>query len=54
MCTSWNSHTAKVNIKMALFIEFLSFDGLISSKNVPLRQGKYIIIYFVKTRVYIA
>ena len=41
-------------LKWPLFIEFLSFDGLISSKNVPLRQGKHIIIYFVKTRVYIA
>ena len=41
------------NIKMAIIYSVLSFDGLISSKNVPLKQGKYIIIYFVKTRVYI-
>ena len=53
MCTSWNSHAAKVNIKMTIIYSVLSFDGVISSKNVPLRQGKYIIIYFVKTRVYI-
>ena len=41
-------------LKMAIIYSVLSFDGVISSKNVPLRQGKYIIIiYFVKTRVYI-
>ena len=53
MCTSWNSHAAKVNIKTANNYWVLSFDGLISSKNIPLRQGKYIIIYFVQTQVYI-
>ena len=54
MCTSWNSHAAKVNIKTAIIYGVLSFHGLISFKTVPLRQAKYIIIYFVKTRVYIA
>ena len=48
MYTSWNSHTDKVNKKRP-FIIVLSYDGLISSKSVPLRQGKYITIYFVKT-----
>ena len=48
MCTSWNSHVDKVNEKG------LHFDGLISSKSVPLRQGMNIIIYVWKTRVYIA
>ena len=49
MCMSWNSHAAKVSIKTAINYSVLSFDGLMSPKNVPLRQGKYIIIYFVKT-----